>query len=201
MRGTYSNPLLRKPATFTTVKDDFKKSLATQIGVGIRDLREPVVLVVKKNSSTLTNLISWLRDNNPHNLHENPMLLIDDEADQASINTRLEGIAAINGKIRELLELFGQSSYVGYTATPFANIFIDPDDEDAAINGKIRELLELFGQSSYVGYTATPFANIFIDPDDEDAMLGDNLFPRDFILSLDPPDNYVGPDRVFSSEG
>lgn len=163
MRGTYSNPLLRKPATFTTVKDDFKKSLATQIGVGIRDLREPVVLVVKKNSSTLTNLISWLRDNNPHNLHENPMLLIDDEADQASINTRLEGIAAINGKIRELLELFGQSSYVGYTATPFANIFIDPDDEDA--------------------------------------MLGDNLFPRDFILSLDPPDNYVGPDRVFSSEG
>ena len=158
-----ANPLLRKPATFTTVKDDFKKSLATQIGVGIRDLREPVVLVVKKNSSTLTNLISWLRDNNPHNLHENPMLLIDDEADQASINTRVEGIAAINGKIRELLELFGQSSYVGYTATPFANIFIDPDDEDA--------------------------------------MLGDNLFPRDFILSLDPPDNYVGPDRVFSSEG
>jgi len=157
-----ANPLLRKPATFTTVKDDFKKSIATQIGVGIRDLREPVVLVVKKNSSTLTNLISWLRDNNPHNLHENPMLLIDDEADQASINTRVEGIAAINGKIRELLELFDQSSYVGYTATPFANIFIDPDDEDA--------------------------------------MLGDNLFPRDFILSLDPPDNYVGPDRVFSSK-
>lgn len=157
-----ADPLLRKPANFTTVKDDFKKNIATQIGVGIKDLREPVVLVVKKNPSTLTNLISWLKDNNPHNLHENPMLLIDDEADQASINVGVDRITAINGKIRELLELFGQSSYVGYTATPFANIFIDPDDEDA--------------------------------------MLGDNLFPRDFILSLDPPDNYVGPDRVFSTE-
>jgi hypothetical protein len=158
----YGNPI-RNPAYFTTVTDDFKKKIANQIGVGIGDLREPVVLVVKKNTSTLKNLISWLKDNNPHNLQEYPMLLIDDEADQASVNTKKDGITAINGKIRELLGLFSQSSYIGYTATPFANIFIDPDDEDA--------------------------------------MLGDNLFPRDFILSLDPPDNYVGPDRIFATGG
>lgn len=149
----------RTPAYFTTSADDFKKTIANQIGVQIGDLKEPVVLVVKKNTSTLKNLISWLKDNNPHKLNEFPMLLIDDEADHASINTKQDGVTAINAKIRELIGLFDQSSYVGYTATPFANIFIDPDTEDE--------------------------------------MLGDDLFPRDFILSLDPPDNYVGPERIF----
>ncbi|WP_279324647.1 hypothetical protein, partial [Staphylococcus aureus] len=48
-----------------------------------------------------------------------------------------------------------------------------------------------------VGYTATPFANIFIDPDSETEMLGEDLFPRDFIVSLDPPTNYFGANRVF----
>ena len=51
--------------------------------------------------------------------------------------------------------------------------------------------------SNYVGYTATPFANIFIDPDSEDQMAGHDLFPRDFIVSLDPPTNYFGAARVF----
>ena len=35
--------------------------------------------------------------------------------------------------IRELLSLFHRSCYVGYTATPFANIFIDPDTDDEAL--------------------------------------------------------------------
>jgi len=51
-------------------------------------------------------------------------LLIDDEADNASINVSKEKVSAINGCIRALLSLFEQSAYVGYTATPFANIFI-----------------------------------------------------------------------------
>jgi hypothetical protein len=92
------------------------------------------------------------------------MLLIDDEADQASINTNKEG------------------------------------DLATAINRKIRQLLHLFERSSYVGYTATPFANVFIDPETEDEMLGDDLFPRDFILSLDPPDNYIGSSKIFSTD-
>jgi len=165
LTGVGADPLLdpvRIPAYFTTSTDDFKKTIANQIGVGIGDLKEPVVLVVKKNTSTLKNLISWLKDNNPHKLNEYPMLLIDDEADHASVNTKQDGVTAINAKIRELLGLFDQSSYVGYTATPFANIFIDPDTDDN--------------------------------------MLGDDLFPRDFIMSLDPPDNYVGPEKVFAED-
>ena len=158
--GLISN--IRKPVYFTTSTRDFSKNTARVIGVGIGDLKEPAVLVIKKNKTTLENLISWLKDNNPHKLQQYPMLLIDDEADHASINTRKEG-------------------------------------EDApAINAKIRELIKLFDRSSYVGYTATPFANIFIDPDSSDEMLGDDLFPRDFILTLDPPDNYIGPGKIFS---
>jgi hypothetical protein len=92
------------------------------------------------------------------------MLLIDDEADNASINVR-----------------YGK-------------------DEVTRINGQLRDLLRLFARSCYVGYTATPFANIFIDPDTDDEMLGQDLFPRHFIVSLDPPSNYFGPDKVFREE-
>ncbi len=82
---------LKKPAYFTTNTKDFKKAIANQIGVGIGDIKEPVILVIKKNKSTFENLIDWLKHNNPHNLKEYPMLLIDDEADHASINTNKEG--------------------------------------------------------------------------------------------------------------
>lgn len=153
----------RKPANFTTREQDFSKKSANQIGVGIQDLVRPVLLVIKKNKTTLDNLIDWLKHNNRHNLKDHPVLLIDDEADLGSINTSREG------------------------------------DEATAINRKIRQLLHLFDRSSYVGYTATPFANVFIDPETETEMLGDDLFPRDFIISLDAPSNYIGPNRIFSS--
>jgi hypothetical protein len=58
----------------------------------------------------------------------------------------------------------------------------------------------LFTHSSYVGFTATPFANVFIDPDTDDEMLGSDLFPRDFIYSLEAPSNYLGPQAVFGEE-
>ncbi|MFH0849276.1 MAG: Z1 domain-containing protein, partial [archaeon] len=151
----------RLPVSFTTSKRDYNTGTARQISMTLDALNEPLVLVIKKHKGTLDNLIRWLKYNNPHNLKDHPMLLVDDEADHASINTS--------------------------------------GDEDAvtAINAKIRELLHLFDRSSYVGYTATPFANIFIDPDTNDEMLGDDLFPRDFIHSLDPPSNYVGPSKIF----
>jgi hypothetical protein len=152
----------RHPAFFTTSVSDFRKNTATSLGIEIGQLNETAVFVVKKNKNSLENLVDWLKHNNQHGLKDMPMLLIDDEADHASINTNSE------------------------------------DNNATAINSKIRELLKLFGRASYVGYTATPFANIFIDPDSTDEMLGDDLFPRDFILNLDAPSNYFGPDYIFS---
>lgn len=154
----------RRPVTFTNSIKDFSKTLASGVGVPLDNLREPAIFVIKKNSSTLKNLISWLQEHNQRagtSAIEAPMLLIDDEADNASINTA------------------------------------KGPDEATRINGQIRTLLKLFDHSCYVGYTATPFANIFIDPDSETEMLGEDLFPRDFIVSLDPPTNYFGANRVF----
>lgn len=123
------------PVSLTTTIDDFKKAVATTNKSQIDSYKVPVVLVIKKNYSTLGNLIDWLKENSSHGDEEmisQPMLLIDDEADNASINTKYgkEEVTRINGQIRELLGLFHRSCYVGYTATPFANIFIDPDQED-----------------------------------------------------------------------
>lgn len=154
----------RKPASFTNTLRDFNKQQASTVGVSIGDLKTPAILVIKKNSSTLSNLISWLKDNNAKRgggKIGDAMLLVDDEADNASINTAKDPGAVTR------------------------------------INGQIRTLLGLFARRCYLGYTATPFANIFIDPDTDDAMIGEDLFPRDFIISLDPPDNYFGAKRVF----
>lgn len=154
----------KEPVTFTNSKRDFNKAVATSVGVGLHGLKNPAVFVIKKNSSTLKNLLEWLKEHSRRGNRttiDAPMLLIDDEADNASINTK-------HGK-----------------------------GEVTRINGQIRDLLKMFERSCYVGYTATPFANIFIDPDSNDEMLGEDLFPKDFIVSLDPPTNYFGANRVF----
>ena len=93
-----------------------------------------VYSVNKKNASTLANLIRFLetqRDGNNLN-HQTPMLLIDDEADHASINTskEFEEASRINGLIKRLLGLFDRHAYIAYTATPFANVLMNPEEED-----------------------------------------------------------------------
>lgn len=155
----------RDGVVFTSREHDFRKNAASALNVSLNALNEPVLVVTKKNKAVLERLANWLRARNADRLGriDLPMLLIDDEADNASINTKQD----LN--------------------------------ETTAINKAIRDLLGLFARSSYVGFTATPFANIFIDPSSTDEMLGDDLFPRDFIHVLRAPDNYVGMDRLFAA--
>ena len=85
--------------------------------------------VVKKNSRRLGHLIRWL-DSAPDALQTCPILVIDDEADQASINVGTDKRSPISGLLRDLLSR-PKAAYVGYTATPFANVLVDPhSDED-----------------------------------------------------------------------
>lgn len=126
------------PATFTSVNEDFNKQTAGKSGWKINDFSKPIILVIKKNVTTLTALHKWLKELNAEGgdrITDVPMLVIDDEADNASINTNKEDIdpTKTNAMIRRILGLFAKSSYVGYTATPFANIFINPEayDKDA----------------------------------------------------------------------
>jgi hypothetical protein len=154
----------RAAGVFTSRSRDFNRQLVTQLGFRLDSSKEPVLVVIKKNKSILENLEIWLKGYNsgPDGKIGAPLLVIDDEADEASINTNPESA--------------------------------DP----TRINERVRALLALFHRSSYVGFTATPFANVFIDPDTADEMLGDDLFPRDFIYTLEAPTNYVGPQQVFS---
>ncbi|WP_353475473.1 Z1 domain-containing protein [Salipiger sp. H15] len=127
----------RTPVSLTNTLSDFRKNTATSNTSEIDSYKVPVVLVIKKNHATLKNLLDWLRENSAKGdaqMISQPMLLIDDEADNASINTKYskEEITKINGQIRDLLGMFHRSCYVGYTATPFANIFVDPDSYDEA---------------------------------------------------------------------
>ncbi|KRC04310.1 hypothetical protein ASE11_04450 [Hydrogenophaga sp. Root209] len=159
--------LEKRPICLTTRADDFRAT-TRDLGVSLQSLSEPLVLVMKKNSRTLANLIEWLEIRNRQagaRISSIPMLLIDDEADNASVNVSKN------------------------------------DDSPSAINDRIRQLLDSFDRNVYLGYTATPFANIFIDPVSKDAMEREDLFPRDFIISLDAPTNYVGASRIFPDSG
>lgn len=153
----------RTGVAFTSRTSDFSTRLVNQLNLRLSSFPEPILLVVKKHKRILQNLENWLRDYNAGTDRRiaAPLLLIDDEADSASVNTGASNL------------------------------------EPTAINERIRALLALFRQSTYVGFTATPFANIFIDPDTETEMLGDDLFPRDYIYALEPPTNYIGPDTIF----
>jgi hypothetical protein len=157
---------------------DFSRRVAQQVMV--QPGGDPILLVVKKNESVLRNLVRYYRDYCPASAHDPatgrrsirnvPVLVIDDEADQASINTN---VVPLNDD--------GQ---------PVA------DHSPTQINRRIREFLRCFSQSAYVGYTATPYANVFIHHEAAHRDYGDDLFPRNFIVALSPPSNYIGPQKL-----
>jgi len=124
-------------ATSSDEKGDFNKNLANNLGIAFNNLKDPIILTVKKNHSILKNLYEWIKtkhllDPEDGKKLDLPLLFIDDEADWASINSKAhrKEITATNKSIREILGLFNRSTYVAYTATPFANIFIDPNSAD-----------------------------------------------------------------------
>lgn len=133
--GKYDNTIV--PLFFTTIFDDFKSTSTRLLGISLDNMTNTCVLVVKKNVSVLKNLNQWIKNQNLRggsSVVDNSLLVIDDEADNASINTNDEDKSPtkINEQIRILLKLFTRTSYLGFTATPYANIFIDPyvkDDE------------------------------------------------------------------------
>ena len=112
------------------------------------------IAVVKKNKAVLKKLVDDLRRIKARTA-EIPTLIIDDEADQASVNTTKPRRSGQNDR--------------------------------TAINRLIAELMRRLRRAQYVGYTATPFANVFISPED-----AEDIFPRDFIVSLGAPKEYRG---------
>ena len=176
-------------ATFTSVTKDFNINTLQALDLSLRKVESPVLFVIKKNKSVLETLIRWLKKNNlvDGKVIDLPLLLIDDEADNASVNTKKqdEDPTAINDAIRKLLKLFRKASYLGITATPYANIFIDPDT-DTAMHGD-----DLFPRDFI--YSLTPPTN-YIGAESlfgEFAKFYDSLVELDSqeIMSFFPPDH------------
>lgn len=173
------SPLLR-PDSVTNREDngDFNKARASTFAINPGG--RPLLFVIKKQKTVLQNLIDWVQWAHTNVDQETgkatvagiPLLLIDDEADHASVNTN-DGAFDQNGNP-------------------------DPEHDPSTINGLIRKLLTLFQQKSYIGYTATPFANIFIHEQAETEEEGPDLFPSSFIVSLPAPSDYFGPAHVFA---
>jgi len=148
----------RFPAYGTSRDRDFSQAVATNYGVTLAALKEPIIFVIKKNKTILEHLGAWLRTQSPDQSIHDPLLLIDDEADNASINTHRDpgAVTAINERIRGILSHFSRSTYIGYTATPFANIFIDPATEHEVLEHDLfpRHFIKaLDPPSNYVGST------------------------------------------------
>ncbi len=150
----------KRISCFTSVSTDFNKAVLKSNDLTLRNLKGTALFVVKKNKSILNNLHKWLVENNADEFNkiDLPLLLIDDEADNASVNTKSEesNPAAINIAIRNILNSFTRSSYLGITATPFANIFIDPQTPDGLPDDLFPEhfITVLPTPSHYIGADA-----------------------------------------------
>ena len=135
----------------------------------------PTLVVTKKQVDALDKLVEWALTF-PQELRDKVnLMVIDDEADLASINTEANSkeekqANAINEKLRTFLHLFKRRAYIGYTATPFANVFVNPygDGVVTHIKGTEEEM--------------------------------QTLFPKEFIVALPKPDGYMGFDEIFPSE-
>lgn len=131
--GVGSLPHEHYAVPFTNQSNDFAKFIQNNLNANISDFNKPVVLVVKKNRKILESVTERLQSElSEQGLDSKSILIIDDEADNASINVskNKEKPSTINRCIKQIFNKFPIASYVGYTATPFANLFISPYDEN-----------------------------------------------------------------------
>lgn len=175
----FGEDLKTNSATTRAENGDFNKGIAKHFH-GISPEERPWLFVVKKQKTVLTALLHWIQSRVADTTDAGdgrklvtklPLLMIDDEADNASVDT---------GE-----QMFNEDG------TP------DEEHQPKTINSLIRQVLHAFTRKAYVGYTATPFANIFIHHKGATAKEGPDLFPRSFIINLAAPSNYVGPARMF----
>ncbi|MEU7971014.1 Z1 domain-containing protein [Micromonospora sp. NPDC049089] len=153
----------------------------------------PLIFVIKKNASVLRRLVGWLEERQPVST---PVLIIDDEADQASINT-----GGNRQLLEEVVDLVAEDVDAAADGLDLVSAQTQAEEiNPSVINGLVRQLLHRFRRVSYVGYTATPFANVLINHEAMDREVAEDLYPRDFIVSLPPPHGYYGPERLFGRE-
>jgi hypothetical protein len=145
----------KTPFSLTSTDNDYtgimdRTTVLQNIEAGI-----PIIFVIKKNSKVLSKLYEGLKVSRKGKKITSPMLMIDDEADNASINTnKKDSPTKINESIRKILSICEKANYVGFTATPFANVFIDPESEEEMLGSDLFPedfIFAMFPPSNYVG--------------------------------------------------
>lgn len=163
----------------TNADKDFNLKTANPVGFG----SAPIVAVIKKNKRSLEDLAEWLENNNQQDINrfgkiDRSVLFIDDEADNATVNTKKEeDPTTINRGIRAILNLFQRSSYVGFTATPFANIMIDHKNKDDLFPSSFIQVLET--PTNYMG------ASTIFPEEDEGGIY------HSILISNDDAEDYI----------
>lgn len=155
--------------TTNSEKGDFTRRSANTAGFNF-NAPQPALLVVKKNSTVLKRLNTWLSTHSENGkINNKSLLMIDDEADNASINTNEsnDDPTTINKYICSILNKFNRTAYVGYTATPFANIFIPQDESNLFPRDFI---INLPSPSTYIGPDKV-FGTSLIPDDTNDELL------------------------------
>ena len=198
--GNASKHLL--PLSLTTIERDFNKQDADRLahGINFETVNVPVLLVIKKNTNTLKNVIEWLEKQYRRNDIEHAMLIVDDESDYASINTKDEDDPTIiNKRLRQLLSLFKRSAYVAYTATPYANIFIDHKANLDDIGGDLFPKDFIYALDAPTNYFGA--RKIFIDSNEKHLVsISENDIPythkKEFRLT-DLPEDLKDAIRLF----
>ncbi len=163
----------------TTVRHDFSKakrgSSITWVNGGL-----PTVFITKKTPSLLDNIRTYIKSQAPGGKLDIPLIVVDDESDWGSPNTRDKADpASVNRAIRALLDVSTRSSYLAITATPFANIFIDDQATFAFVEKQRR---------------GEPGA-------DRTGIVLQDLFPSDYIRVMFPPNTYFGIGTYFPEGG
>lgn len=149
--GLVESDLSKRPGTFTDRAQDFKQTPR----FNLHAQKSPVLIVSKKNASILRRIDAWINSQIPAGYSgvDLPVLLIDDEADNASVNTGKEDEdpKTINRLIRQIIQKCSKITYIAYTATPFANIFIDPDSQ-----GDTADSVDLYPSDFIIALEAPP---------------------------------------------
>ena len=180
--------------TNSSINGDFKTSAAKHANIRSGGIK---VMVLKKNKTVLQNVIKHFcsiygveagiyfdkgfKIKAKYNgkidsfIKDQPILVIDDEVDNGSVDTGEQYWDPITG---------------------------EPNDEynPKTINRLIRQLLNIHQKRCFIGYTATPFANIFIHEDGTTKEHGPDLFPKNFIIDLPIPSNHSGIEKLFPKE-
>jgi hypothetical protein len=143
--GLIDGDLAVRPNAATNRSDNGDFNTAVAARMNISPEQRPWLFVVKKNKTVLERLLYWIRNRVANHVEPEtgrkivtnlPLMVIDDESDHGSVDTGEDVVdefgspdlehepRAINRIIRSILHQFSRKAYIGYTATPFANIFI-----------------------------------------------------------------------------